>query len=156
MKKYFFPFLWFICLFASQSVLNGQVISISKPVFTYYQNFDSLASSGTSSKLPNGWYLYEAGSAANTSYTADSGASSTGDTYSYGHKGSTDRALGSLATGSEQTSIGAKFINNTGYSINTITVSYTIEQWRLGATGRQDSMVASVSPLASSLNFGYW
>jgi len=160
MKKLHLPVLFFLVfplfLMLSSTGLRAQVITITQPVYTYTQNFDSLASSGTSSKLPYGWYMYETGSAANTTYTADSGASSTGDTYSYGHKGSTDRSLGSLATNSEQSYIGAEFENQTGYSINSITVSYTVEQWRLGATGRQDSMPASVTTYASNLYLGFW
>jgi len=135
---------------------TAQVIAISKPVFTYKQNFDSLASSGTSSTLPNGWYMYESGTAANSTYTADSGASSTGDTYSYGHKGSSDRALGTLASGSIESYIGAQFKNTSGYNINSITLSFTIEQWRLGATGRADSMTADVTTFATGLSSGFW
>jgi len=149
--------LLFLVVFIFLNIcLHAQVITITKPVFTYTQNFDSLANSGTSSTLPYGWSFYESGSGGNTTYTADSGASSTGDTYSYGHKGSTDRALGSLATSSEGSYFGAQFKNGTGYNINSITVSFTIEQWRLGATGRADSMVGEVTTAASSINSGFW
>jgi hypothetical protein len=154
MKK----FLLVQCMIFAAGIagINAQIISIPKPVYTYKQNFDSMASSGSSSTLPNGWYLYETGSLANSSYSADSGASSTGDTYSYGHKGSSDRALGALATGSLTSYIGAEFKNNTGYSINSITVSYTIEQWRLGANGRSDSMTADITTFATNLASGFW
>ena len=47
------------------------------------------------------------------------------------------------------------FLNNTGYAINSITVSYTVEQWRLGATGRKDSMPAAVTTVASNVYLGF-
>ncbi|MEZ5055075.1 MAG: hypothetical protein R2807_10010 [Chitinophagales bacterium] len=50
--------------------------------------------------------------------------------FSYGSTLDTDRALGSLGSGS--VSYGMKFINNTGGHITAITVSYTAENWRLG------------------------
>ncbi|MFO7684150.1 MAG: hypothetical protein R6X34_29310, partial [Chloroflexota bacterium] len=39
----------------------------------YAQNFDTLAISGTSSFVPNGWAFSESGSNANTTYTAGTG-----------------------------------------------------------------------------------
>ena len=41
---------------------------------TYTQNFDTLASAGTSSTLPDGWVFSEAGTNANATYTAGTGS----------------------------------------------------------------------------------
>jgi len=61
---------------------------------TYSQNFDALINAGTSSALPSGWEFTETGANANTTYTAGTGSSNAGDTYSFGETGSTERALG--------------------------------------------------------------
>ena len=68
--------------FAAPSVL-AQYVSLvggTPPV----QDFDTLAASGTSDALPDGWYLFETDDNANTTYVADNGGSNAGNTYSYG------------------------------------------------------------------------
>src|SRR5439155_21620204 len=62
--------------------------------------FDTLVNTGTSGTLPNGWYLAESGTNANSTYTAGTGSSTAGDTYSFGSASSTDRAFGGLQSGS--------------------------------------------------------
>lgn len=123
---------------------------------TYNQNFDTLANSGASSVTPNGWNFSEAGVNANTTYSAGTGSSNTGETYSFGAAGSTERALGGLRSGNLIPLIGACFTNNTGSTINTLTLSYTGEQWRLGATGRADRLDFQYSTDATSLTTGAW
>src|SRR5690242_18238883 len=66
----------------------------------YTQNFDTLASSGTSSLVPDGWSFLETGTNANTLYSAGSGSGTAGDTYSFGATSSTERAFGGLQSGS--------------------------------------------------------
>ena len=113
------------------------------------QNFDSLANSGTSNVLPDGWYLFKAGG--NAIYTANNGAANSGDTYSFGATGSMERALGTLASNSVSPIIGAQLRNDTGAALTEITVVFTGEQWRLGATGRADRLDAQYSLDATSL-----
>lgn len=115
------------------------------------QNFDALASSGTGSTLPDGWYFAETGNNANTSYAADDGSSNSGNTYSYGASGSSERALGLLRSGSLSPTVGARLRNESGATIAEIAVSYTGEQWRLGATGRADILHLQYSLDATSL-----
>ncbi|MFZ2237130.1 MAG: Ig-like domain-containing protein, partial [Dokdonella sp.] len=115
------------------------------------QNFDSLASTGTSNLLPNGWYLFENGSNANATYLANNGAANSGDTFSFGATGSTERALGTLASNSVLPIIGAQLRNDTGAVLTEIAVVFTGEQWRLGATGRADRLDAQYSIDATSL-----
>jgi hypothetical protein len=55
-------------------------ISLSSPGVPYTQDFNTLASSGTSSTLPTGWAFSETGSNANGLYAAGSGSLNTGDT----------------------------------------------------------------------------
>jgi DNA/RNA endonuclease YhcR with UshA esterase domain len=132
---------------------HAQAVVFTKLNTAYKQNFDSLANSGKASTMPYGWYFYETDVNANTIYSADSGSSTTGDTYSYGHSGSTERALGTLASSKLKSYIGMQFKNSTGATVTSITVSFTVEMWRLGATGRgADSMYATMSTSAGSLS----
>src|SRR6266496_2751132 len=75
---------------------GGGTISFTTMGATYSQDFNTLASSGTSSALPTGWYFDETSTNANTLYTAGTGSSTTGDTYSFGSTGSSERAFGEL------------------------------------------------------------
>lgn len=125
---------------------------------TYSENFDSLASSGKSSTVPSGWAFLETGSGSNADglYSAGTGSNNDGDTYSFGASGSLERALGQLRSGSVTTIIGVELQNSTGTTITTILLSYIGEQWRLGATGRQDRMDFQYSLDATSLSSGTW
>ncbi|HKH60996.1 MAG TPA: hypothetical protein VKA49_09205, partial [Flavitalea sp.] len=124
---------------------------------TYQQDFNTLASSGTSAALPSGWLFLESGTNANTLYSAGSGSGNAGDTYSFGIAGSNERAFGGLLSGSLTPTIGAFFINNTGSTLSSFTISYTGEQWRLGTADRgPDVLNFQMSTDATSLNTGVW
>src|SRR5215211_3247945 len=121
------------------------------------QPFDTLAASGTSSALPTGWYFEEAGTNANTLYTAGTGSGNSGDTYSFGALAATERAFGGLQSGSLVPTIGAQFTNNTGEQIGQLGISYGGEQWRFGALGRvADRVDFQISSNATSLTTGTW
>jgi len=137
------------------AVANAQ-ISITAFNTPYNQDFNSLASTGTSSAVPAGWAFAETGSNSNTAYTAGTGSGTGGDTYSFGSTSATDRAFGGLLSGSLVPTIGAHFINNTGQTITSITINYTGEQWRLGATAREDRMDFQYSTDATALLTGTW
>lgn len=115
------------------------------------QTFDSLAASGTGSALPDGWYFTETGTNANTTYTANDGASNTGDSYSYGSTGSSDRALGVLRSSKVSTVIGAHLRNDTGNVLSQVVVAYTGEQWRRGDSTATDRLDFQYSLDATSL-----
>lgn len=120
--------------------------------FTYTQDFDSLANSGTSSTVPTGFGFAETGTNANNTYSAGTGSSTTGDTYSFGASASTERAFGGLRSGSLVPTIGACFTNNIGGTVNSIQITYDGEQWRLGTVGRQDRLDFQYSLDATSLD----
>jgi uncharacterized protein len=132
------------------------MVAISLTGGTYDENFDSLASSGTSSVLPIGWIFVETGTGANATYTAGTGSGNTGDTYSFGASGSPERALGSLQAGATVPTLGASFTNDTGATITALNVAYTGEQWRLGTTNRPDRLDFQYSLDAGSLTTGTW
>jgi len=121
----------------------------------YSENFDTLALSGTSDVLPLGWALSETGNNANTTYTAGTGSSNGGNTYSFGADGSIERALGSLASGSLVSTFGAAFVNSTGNTITNLTLTYTGEQWR-SSTSTQNVLNFSYQVGATDLVSGTW
>lgn len=134
--------------------LRAQV-SLSKINTPYTQNFDSMARTGASTVMPKGW-AYIKSNMSDPQYMTGKGDSSKADIYSYGATGfaSRNRALGSISDGSNQMAFGASFKNNTGYTIGYLVISFTTEQWRLGATGRgADSTVFDYSTTADSLSF---
>ena len=101
----------------------------------------------------------ESGTNANTTYRAGTGSDNTGDTYSFGASGNSERAFGGLRSGSLVPLIGAQFTNNTGGTITSLEISYTGEQWRLGqnTTGRAaDRLDFQLSSNATSLTTGTW
>ena len=127
----------------------------------YTQNFDTLASSGTSVAWANdstlaGWSLFRqpAPGTAITSYMADNGggsSSNTGSFYSYGATSSTDRALGGLGSGGAYFGspvsgavagwIAASFTNTTSSALDGFAVQFDGEQWRNGGNTTAQSMV---------------
>ena len=114
---------------------SGTPISLTAVGVTVPDNFDSLANTGTANTtLPTGWGFVEAGTNANTTYAADTGAGTGGNTYSFGAAASTERAFGELTSGTLQSTFGACFTNNTGGNIGAIEIAYTGEQWRSGDT----------------------
>ncbi|MCG3141817.1 MAG: hypothetical protein HDKAJFGB_03144 [Anaerolineae bacterium] len=134
-------------------------ISLTTLDSAYTQNFDTLAITGTTNTLlPTGWELTESGGGPrdNEQYAADNGGSNTGDTYSYGATSSGERAFGGLRSGNLIPIIGANFINNTGNVITSLKISYTGEEWRLGALSRNDQLDFQFSNDATSLTTGTW
>jgi len=130
-------------------------ISINSGGTAYTQNFNTLANTGTSSTLPDGWEFLETGANANSTYTAGTGSSNAGDTYSFGRVAA-DRALGTLRSGNLIPIIGASFTNNTGATITSLQISYRGEQWRSGTASRADRLDFQYSFDATSLSNGTW
>jgi hypothetical protein len=123
--------------------------------FNFTENFNSLAASGSSTSLPSEFAFVESGTAGNLTYSADNGAASTGNTYSYGSTGSSDRALGELTSGTVQSTVGACFVNNTNHAFTSLILSYTGEQWRAGdADGFTDILNFQFGQDATALNSG--
>ena len=124
----------------------------------YTQNFDSLPATGTGTDtdLPAGWAFVETGEAANTTFTAGTGSSNTGDTYSLGNSPAADRAFGSMNSGKLVPTIGAVFTNQAGRTMTSLDLSFVAEQWRLGAKDRTDRLDFEYSTDATGLSDGTW
>ncbi len=153
-------FAFFAVPLAIAPALMAQA-SLNQLGVAYTQNFNSLSStSGTTTNTLaiTGWFLTETGGSLrdNELYGVDTGASTTGDTYSYGASSNSDRALGGLRTGTLIPLFGAGFANNTGATITSLTISYTGEQWRLGFAGRIDRLDFQYSTDATSITTGTW
>ncbi|WP_133256970.1 T9SS type A sorting domain-containing protein [Hymenobacter edaphi] len=75
--------------------------------------------------LPSGFYDYNP-----DKLGANDGSVTTAQFYSLGSAGSTDRAIGGLATGQSGTGYaGLRYRNSTGATIKNLAVTYTMEQW---------------------------
>jgi hypothetical protein len=116
----------------------------------YSQNFDTLPIAGdftfTNNTTIPGWYVARSnGPAAGVTRASDGsgGAGFTGGLYSFGTTGNGERALGSVGSGTTgHFAYGAQFVNNTGAGniIDSITITYTGEHWRVGDSGALQTM----------------
>lgn len=127
---------------------------------TYSQNFNSLANSGsptwTNDSTLNGWYASHSGL---TNYLTGNGSGNAGGVYSFGTTSTTERALGSIGSNTTGTILyGVRFVNDTGSTINSLTVSYTGEQWRNGGntTAHKLDFSYQVGATVTSLTTGTW
>jgi hypothetical protein len=113
---------------ANPVTINGVIYSLANP----FGFADAVVSSGNSGGLGiaelAGWY----GSGALASkFGATDGDQTTGGQISFGLPGSSNRALGLLATSSTgSTAFGAKFMNQTAQNLDSINVQVTGELWR--------------------------
>ena len=146
----------------SAQALGGGSGSISLTTLgsAYTQNFDTLANTGTTNALTvNGWYLNESGTAAanNGLYAAGTGSGTAGDVYSFGSTPITERAYGTLFSGTLNPTIGAQFTNNTGSTVTSLDVSYIGEMWRRGRNKPHaaDRLDFQLSTNATSLDYRY-
>jgi predicted extracellular nuclease len=120
------------------------------------ENFNTLATTGPASTLPTGWFFDETNTNGNNTYSAGTGSGTTGDTYSFGAAGNTERAFGTLRSNTLTPIVGAGFTNNTGTTITKLDVRYTGEQWRIGVTSRNaaDHLDFQYSTTATSIASG--
>ncbi|MCS7012919.1 MAG: T9SS type A sorting domain-containing protein [Chloroherpetonaceae bacterium] len=141
-------------------------VNINSLPATITQDFNTLATSGTTNTWTDnstltGWYATWVGGTGTFSnqYRADDGSSNTGALYSFGTGTQTDRALGSLASGTTGTIIfGIRLKNNTAQTITSLQISYTGEQWRNGGRTDNDSLHFSyqIGATVTSLTSGTW
>jgi uncharacterized repeat protein (TIGR01451 family) len=149
-----------LALFGSTAHAGGPVcVSLPTLGAAVTENFDTLANTGTTNVLAiTGWSMTETGGGArdNEQYATDTGASNTGDTYSYGAAATTERALGGLQSGTLIPVFGACFTNNTGATVTSLDIAFRGEEWRLGTAARTDQIDFQFSTDAVSLVTGTW
>ncbi|MFM2294288.1 MAG: hypothetical protein RLZZ350_701 [Verrucomicrobiota bacterium] len=128
---------------------------------SYAQNFDTLGSASVNwtnnVTLPN-WYATK-GTLDATNLIASTGTSATGGIYSFGAASTAERALGSLAAAAITYYYGVRFTNNGANPVTNVSVSYTGEEWRVGATNAAQQLTfayqISNNPLTNALA-GNW
>ena len=140
---------------------NAQCVSLTSGAgLMYTQNFNGLATSGTTNVLGTaitGWAMSETGTSAlaNQQYGAGTGSSNAADTYSFGTAAApTDRALGSLLSGTLSPIFGACFTNSTGTTITALALQYSGKQFRVGTISRTDRLDFQYSTTATGINTG--
>ena len=149
---------------SSNATLSVVPISGVIPVtgVPYTENFNSMGASGT--VTPLGWYVGTGTSAiSDTNVTVGDGSLNTAGNYNFGSSGNPDRALGSLAANTTQRDTEARFVNISGLSIDSFTISYTGEQWRVGGNGAVNNDLvlqystdgANFVPLGASIQLQY-
>lgn len=88
----------------------------------------------------NGWQIMLiSGSQSNTNFLTGTGSGTGSGIYSFGPSGNTNRALGSLASGTGIYAFGAVFENGTGVILNKITIGFTATQWRKGGSANKNT-----------------
>ncbi|GGG37124.1 T9SS type A sorting domain-containing protein [Hymenobacter glacieicola] len=130
----------------------------------YSQNFDGTATTGTATTTayPAGWAgvrLSGTGTAneAFATLAITDGSANSGAVYSVGTTNATDRAMGSIASGSTVPAFGAVFINGTGAAVTRVNVALRGEQWRSGSFTDQNEVLAFEYSLdATNLTTGTW
>lgn len=117
---------------------RGQAIEMGRFVTTYAQDFNTLPSVsgdyqlGTNIFLPDGWAVYS--STASYAMLVNNGSSNTGALFSYGHNGSSERALGAItAAKSGEVTYNLLLQNTSGRTITELDIAYIAEQWRVGS-----------------------
>ena len=143
--------------FGAAAQANAAAFVFTGGATSYSQNFDTLATSGTTNTvLPAGVALDESGGGNrdNDAYAAGDGGSNTGDTYSFGTGTSTDRALGGLRSGTLIPNFGFVFTNDTGREITALNVDFVGEMWRLGTVNRADRLNFEYAIGTTSLTTG--
>ena len=129
-------------------------IAITSFASAVTENFDSIGTSATG-VLPANWRMTAAGdnavdwsdptNVAATTCQASAGSPTSGGRYNWGQS-STDRAIGFMTSGSYNSpnSILAQFSNNTGLTIDQLSISFDYERYRI------NTAAASVSFFHSS------
>ncbi len=133
--------LTLVCLFTIFIVLPSHSQVTMTTSGSYSQNFDGLPSTGSpvwtdNSTLAN-WYAQRSASTGTTIIASD-GNTTSGGLYSFGTIASTERALGTIGSGTPKNfAYGIVFQNTSGITITDIKVSYKLEQWRVATTSTQ-------------------
>ncbi len=129
--KYLLPLMILSLLFNN---LNAQVTMTTTG--SYFQDFNTLINTGTvtftdNSTLAN-WYAKKSATGA-LSLLTGTGSSNAGGLYSFGATNATDRALGTVGSGTPGNfAYGVLLKNTSGTIITDVKVTYTMEQWRNG------------------------
>jgi hypothetical protein len=118
-------------------------INLNAGSASYSQNFNTLDSAGAQTDIAflnnstiTGFYAAKqqgAGFPTVAAYRSSQGGSNSGQLYSFGQTGNSDRAFGSISSGTPGTfNYGFQLVNTDASDLTSLAVSYTGEQWRTG------------------------
>jgi regulation of enolase protein 1 (concanavalin A-like superfamily) len=112
--------------------INGVTYSLGNPFDFAYPVLPSGNIGGLGDSALAGWYgMADPTASVGSRFGATDGDQTTGGILSFGSPNSSNRSLGLLATSTTgYTGFGAEFINETGSTLNCITVQLTGEVWR--------------------------
>jgi hypothetical protein len=124
----------------AQTAVAQTPISITNG--TYFQDFNAMGNgaNGTNGTYPSGWSGYRFAGSGTLGQTltpiTHDGSLGTGAVYNFGTTGQTDRALGSLGSGTTHPAFGVVLVNDTGRVLTDadVEVSFRAEQWRTGSS----------------------
>lgn len=142
-------FLLFVSLHLSAQV-SLTVLNTAKT-----ENFDGITATGTSPI--SGWFAVKAAGTNSTTVGATiplivyANSSNAGGAYNVGTASATDRAIGSLASGSLVPRFGTSFQNNTGSTVTSIDFTGVMEQWRTGSNALVEILPFEYSFNATSI-----
>ncbi len=104
------------------------------PAVTNFNSYNPNSAGNLASTIPTGWTAASSGTAAYN--VAGNGSSSNGGYWAYYSGTGTDYSLGALRSGTPgNITYTVSFTNNSGSTINSITLSWDYEQWRYGGGG---------------------
>jgi hypothetical protein len=141
------------------SVDSANPVTIDGVTYSLANPFDfagPVSATGTSGGLGldamAGWYgLANPAASVGTRFGASDGDQTTGGQISFGLPGSSNRALGLLATSSTgYAAIGVKFINNAGATLNYLNVQVTGEIWRQSDVAKSLECYYLIDPSAAA------
>jgi len=113
---------------ANTVMINGITYSLANPFDFAYPAVATGATGGLGLRALAGWY---GTSGLETRFGATDGDQTTGGQISFGLPGSSNRALGLLATSSTGgTAFGLRLLNDTGLTLNRMNLQFTGELWR--------------------------
>ena len=137
------------CMAATASPILHAAVPMTGTA-THTETFDTLANTGTPTWADNttiaNWYSNR------TTYLVGTGTSNSGGLYSFGAAATTERALGSVGSGSASPIYGILLENTSAGPIEVDSIAYTGEQWRNGGNATAHSLTVDfqVSPTAIS------
>ncbi len=145
---------------------------------TYSQNFDTLITSSTGTTMSwtdnstlLGWYARRAATTSTGPYGSftyatlrvSNGSENNGWVYDYGTWSATDRALGSIGSGTiKSNAVGVEIRNDRAVAVTLDSVSYNGEQWRVGQANVSSTNIlwfgyqTSSSAITDPLNTSTW
>jgi PEP-CTERM motif len=85
-----------------------------------------------------------------TNFIVSDGSSNAGALYSFGNTGGADRSLGAIASGTNVMGFGFRLVNNSVNTVDSITISFTQENWRSSTTNV--NTISAQSSLDQSLS----